>query len=50
VQIVNNGADAAVPRRFIPRSIAERAAALGGQVCVEHVAGGSTQVTVQIPL
>jgi signal transduction histidine kinase len=49
VQIVNDGANAAVPPRFIPRSIAERAAALGGQTCVEYIAGG-TRVTVRIPL
>jgi signal transduction histidine kinase len=49
LRIANDGADA-VPTRFIPRSIAERAAALGGQVRVEHIAGGGTQVTVEIPL
>jgi signal transduction histidine kinase len=47
--IANDGADAA-PARFIPWSIAERAAALGGQVHVEHIAGGGTRVTVEIPL
>jgi signal transduction histidine kinase len=50
LRIVNDGADAAAPARFIPWSIAERAAALGGQAHVEHVAGGGTQVTVEIPL
>jgi signal transduction histidine kinase len=50
LRIVNDGADAAAPARFIPWSIAERAAALGGQAHVEHTVGGSTQVTVEIPL
>ncbi len=50
VRIINDGADVAVPARFIPRSIAERATALGGHARVEHLAGGSTQVTVEIPL
>jgi signal transduction histidine kinase len=49
LRIANDGADAA-PTHFIPRSIAERAAGLGGQVHVEHIAGGGTQVTVEIPL
>lgn len=35
---------------FVPRSIAERAAALGGSVRVEQPAGGSTVVEVKIPL
>jgi signal transduction histidine kinase len=50
LRIVNDGADAAAPEHFIPRSIVERAAALGGRVHVEHLAGGATQVTVEIPL
>jgi signal transduction histidine kinase len=50
VRIINDGSDGSAPVRFIPRSIAERAAALGGQTRVEHIAGGSTQVTVEIPL
>jgi signal transduction histidine kinase len=50
VRIINDCTDVATPARFIPRSIAERAAALGGQTRVEYVAGGSTQVTVEIPL
>jgi signal transduction histidine kinase len=49
VRITNDGA-AAVPARFIPRSITERAAALGGQVHVEQIAGVRTQVTIEIPL
>ena len=50
LRIVNDGADAAVPAHFIPRSIMDRATALGGQAYVEHLAGGATQVTVKIPL
>jgi signal transduction histidine kinase len=48
LQIANDGA--APPARFIPRSISERAAALGGQVRVDHIAGAGTQVIVEIPL
>jgi signal transduction histidine kinase len=50
LRIVNDRADMAMPARFIPWSITERAAALGGQVCVERVNGNSTQVVVEIPL
>jgi len=50
LRIVNDGADAVAPAHFIPRSIMERATSLGGQVHVEHLAGGVTQVTVEIPL
>jgi signal transduction histidine kinase len=49
LQIVNDGA-AAAPLGFIPRSISERAAALGGQAHVDHIAGVATQVTIEIPL
>jgi signal transduction histidine kinase len=50
VRIANDGADTVAPAQFSPWSIAERAAALGGQANVEHVAGGGTQVIVEIPL
>src|SRR5262249_42860520 len=50
LRIVNDGTDVVAPARFIPWSIAERAAALGGQARVEQVVGGGTQVTVEIPL
>ena len=50
LRIVNDGADAAAPAHFIPRSIMERATSLGGQVHVERLVGGATQVTVEIPL
>jgi signal transduction histidine kinase len=49
VRILNDGANDARPPCFSPRSISERAAALGGQARVEYIAGG-TQVTVRIPL
>ncbi len=47
VQITNDDAEGIVPARFIPRSISERAAALGGQARVELVAGGGAQVIVE---
>jgi signal transduction histidine kinase len=50
LRIVNDGADAAAPAHFIPRSIMERATSLGGRVLVDRLAGGTTQVTVEIPL
>ncbi|HEU5013891.1 MAG TPA: histidine kinase [Roseiflexaceae bacterium] len=50
VHIANDDAEGVTPAPFIPRSISERAAALGGQAHVERVVGGGTQVTVEIPL
>jgi len=50
VRVANDDANGVVPTSFIPRSISERAAALGGQACVEHIAGGGVQVIVEIPL
>jgi signal transduction histidine kinase len=35
---------------FTPRSLTERAAALGGRVCVEHTESGSMSVCIDIPL
>jgi len=49
VRIGNDGAGMA-PAPFMPRSIAERAAALGGQVHVERLTGDATQVQIEIPL
>lgn len=37
-------------REFMPRSICERAAALGGSTCVERLSCGSTAVRVDIPV
>jgi signal transduction histidine kinase len=50
VRIANDDANGVVPASFIPRSISERAAALGGQVCIERSAGGGAQVIIEIPL
>lgn len=47
--IANDGAGAA-SARFIPQSIAGRAAALGGRACAEQITNGVTQVIVEIPL
>jgi len=49
LQITNDAARPA-PACFIPRSIAERATALGGQVRVRQIAGARTKVSVEIPL
>lgn len=49
LRIVNNKADHGPPTHFMPRSIAERAAMLGGQVSIECGAD-STQVIVMVPL
>jgi signal transduction histidine kinase len=48
LRIFNDGVE--TPTHFMPRSIAERAASLGGRVQVEQATGGSTWVTVEIPL
>lgn len=37
-------------REFLPRSICERAAALGGSTCVERLGSGTTAVRVDIPV
>jgi signal transduction histidine kinase len=37
-------------RGFMPRSICERVAALGGSTCVERLSSGSTAVRVDIPV
>ncbi|MFL5804937.1 MAG: histidine kinase [Roseiflexaceae bacterium] len=50
VRIANDDANGVVPTSFIPRSISERAAALGGQARVERIAEGGVQVIVEIPL
>jgi signal transduction histidine kinase len=50
MRLANDDADGVVPEDFIPRSISERAASLGGQACVERKAGGGVQVLVEIPL
>ncbi len=51
LQIANDNPSLdAVPPEFIPRSIAERTAALGGQVSIVRRADGYTTVQVAIPL
>jgi signal transduction histidine kinase len=48
--VIANDAASPEPRAFFPRSLAERAAALGGKVSVQHVAPGTTAVRVEVPL
>lgn len=48
--IINDHATSNAFVRFLPRSITERAAALGGQVRVEHIFDDNTQVAIEIPL
>jgi signal transduction histidine kinase len=50
VRIANNDANGVVPTSFIPRSISERALALGGEARVERVIGGGAQAIIEIPL
>jgi signal transduction histidine kinase len=50
LRIVNDGAAGAASTRFCPRSITERAAALGGCARVEQSATNGTLVEVTIPL
>lgn len=49
VTVENDGAPE-VPVPFVPRSLAERAASLGGRLVVDHPAAGTTAVNVEIPL
>jgi signal transduction histidine kinase len=49
VTVENDGAPAD-PAPFVPRSLAERAASLGGRLVVDHPAAGTTAVNVEIPL
>jgi signal transduction histidine kinase len=48
--IANDDTNGVVPTSFIPRSISERAASLGGRARIEHIAEGGVQVIVEIPL
>jgi signal transduction histidine kinase len=50
VRIENDGAPGTAPPTFIPRSIAERAAALGGRALVERQGSSGTRVVIEIPL
>ena len=49
IHVDNDGVPSEPPQAFVPKSIGERAAALGGGVTVEHRSGGS-RVTIWIPL
>jgi signal transduction histidine kinase len=49
VTVSNDGAPAEL-RPFFPRSLGERAAALGGSLTIEHPARGTTAVNVEIPI
>lgn len=48
--VVENDGAAPRPAPFVPRSLAERAASLGGRLVVEHPSAGTTAVAVEIPL
>jgi signal transduction histidine kinase len=50
LRIENNGAAGSVPLSFTPRSITERALALGGHARVESFGRDATAVVVEIPL
>lgn len=50
LQVTNPCRGDSAVKLFTPRSIAERARALGGTCQVESVLGGETVVTVQVPL
>jgi signal transduction histidine kinase len=48
VTVANEAAPGEPP--FFPRSLGERAAALGGNVRIEHPDGGTTAVRIEVPL
>ena len=50
MQVTNAGIRTPRPPQFVPRSIAERAEALGGRVVVDHPADGGSAVNIEIPL
>ena len=50
VRIENEGAGQEMFKPFVPRSISERSAALGGRAHVERSPEGATVVTVEVPL
>ena len=50
VRISDEGTPGSPPARFTPRSIAERAAALGGRASVERQGADGTRVVIEIPL
>ena len=50
IHVDNDGVAGERPQAFVPKSIGERAAALGGSVIVEHRPGGVCRVTIRVPL
>jgi signal transduction histidine kinase len=48
--VTNDGSPAAARAGFVPRSLGERAAALGGSLRIGHLEAGKTAVEVEIPL
>jgi len=50
VQIADEGTPGSPPTRFTPRSLTERAAALGGRASVERQGADGTRVVIEIPL
>jgi len=50
LEIENNSSGRESQNTFTPRSITERALALGGRVSVNSSGGGSTIVSVVIPM
>jgi signal transduction histidine kinase len=50
LRIENDGTRGSVTKPFTPRSIAERAEALGGKARVETFGDAGTSVVVEIPL
>ncbi len=50
IHIANEAGPDGLALRFTPRSISERAAALGGRAHVQHEAGGRTAVHIHIPV
>ncbi|MDR6857409.1 histidine kinase [Variovorax guangxiensis] len=47
---IQNEADGTLAMEFLPRSICERASALGGNASVQRSTGGATSVHVEIPM
>ncbi|HJQ71171.1 MAG TPA: histidine kinase [Blastocatellia bacterium] len=50
LKIDNDNPDGISPAGFTPRSITDRASALGGQAHIEQKEGGYTSVVIQVPL
>ena len=50
IHVDNDGVPGEPPQTFVPKSIGERAAALGGGVSVAPRSGGGSRVTIRVPL